>query len=245
MFRKAYFRIVNGKPVLVRPGYVRKRKTMMQDLTTTPAPSPSQAPMSPTQYQEVAQLDGAYAHFRSLVNELLTKEESGESSDSVESAIAEGWENFTAATLKIFGLDVDEIDMEKVEDKVEEKAEMSAHEALRAEFEAMKQERAQGMRLLQLERRADKLLADKLLTPAEKASLFVDGGDNAVAQFSQFSQSQGLSLDEYLNRVEFCLQWREKNGFVNAVFFSETLDEPAVADDGSLLREYRTRNNYE
>ncbi|NMG10712.1 hypothetical protein [Brasilonema sp. UFV-L1] len=254
--RKGYFRTVNGKPVFVRPGFsarriksVIKKDNIMKQVT--PVVLQDELATSP-EFEEVAKLDAAYVAFRKLVRSLLQQEEAGQASNIIESAIADGWEQFTADALKLFDLSIDDIDSEET---VENKTQMSAADnELRAEFAAMKQEQAMTKRIYQLERRADKLLAERVITPAERKSLFANLSveDDVVAVFSKFSESQGLSLADYLSRLEFCLDWREKNGSSGAaLFFTQIADDKigsydAQAEEASaFVQEYRSRNGYE
>ncbi len=257
--RRGYFRVVNGKPVFVRPGFsggrvglnfFKKRgdasmeqmtlEGIKQEFATSPG------------FEEVAQLDGAYVAFRKVVRSLLLEEESQQkSTEVIEASIADGWEEFTQKALKIFHLSLEGL---KVEEPCEsQSSEMSVDFQLRAEFARMKEEQETAKRILRLERYADRLLEQHVLTPVERKSLLfcAEIGDDVIAAFSQFSESQGLSLADYLNHVEFCLGWREKSGASGVwAFFSQMAEEPidvtTSGNEASLfVQEYRSRNGYE
>jgi transcriptional regulator with XRE-family HTH domain len=125
--------------------------------------------------------------------------------------------------------------------------------ALRAEFNAMKEEKEVATRLRQLEKWADDLYDRNYLTPAERNSLlrspkFQEDPDS-VAAFSQFCREVNSTPSEYLDRVEFCLNWKQQAGSSVEGLFGQYVTEP-MADNSETkeaqeyAKSYRLRHSY-
>lgn len=127
---------------------------------------------------------------------------------------------------------------------------------LKAEFSAIKTEREVGTRLRELEKIADNLQAQMILTPAERNSLLRSAefsqDQDSVAAFSQFCFGNGVNPHTYLDNVEFCLNWKMQTGPSGfSAYFSQESDEPIdlaqieTQESQNFLAEYRSRNSYQ
>lgn len=134
--------------------------------------------------------------------------------------------------------------------------EMNAEVAERAEFNSILVEREVGFRLRQLEKVADQLEEQNILTPAERNSLLRSANfskdEDSVAVFSQFCVDNGTDPNTYLDHVSFCLNWKAQAGPSNySAFFSqevvETID-PEAGDrqqNQEFVTDYRSRHGYQ
>ena len=127
--------------------------------------------------------------------------------------------------------------------------------ALRAEFNALKDQQEIGMLMRFLEKKADHLHANNLLTPAELKSLvrsdIFRNDPDSIAVFCQFCDENDVSPREYLSHVEFCLNWKEQSGPSNyGAFFNQLVSEPVdvsaveVEEAQGFAQDYRSRNGY-
>ncbi len=127
---------------------------------------------------------------------------------------------------------------------------------LRAEFNSIQTEREVGFRLRQLEKVADQLENQNILTPAERNSLLRSANFSqdvdSVAVFCQFCANTGVSPNTYLDNVEFCLNWKAQAGPSNySAFFSQETDEPIdisveeKQESKEFVTDYRSRYGYQ
>ncbi|ARV58068.1 hypothetical protein BZZ01_04945 [Nostocales cyanobacterium HT-58-2] len=138
-----------------------------------------------------------------------------------------------------------------------ETSEMSAEvEQLRAEFSVMQEQQEVGQRLRHLEKLGTNLLNENILTPAEHATLF--GSDafredpDSVSVFCEFCAANNTSPHNYLDNVEFCLNWKSQCGPSNyGAFFSEMVQESLevpeteVRQQQTFVSDYRSRHGYQ
>lgn len=137
-----------------------------------------------------------------------------------------------------------------------EPVEMNAVNDLRAEFNAIREREEVGTRMRYLEKLADGLLAQEILTPAEHSSLLRSDAfrqdPDSVALFSNFCYNNGTTPHDYLNCVEFCLNWKQQCGPSNySAFFNQMAVEPidttheVVQESQQFVQDYRSRHGYQ
>lgn len=141
--------------------------------------------------------------------------------------------------------------------EIDESVEMNADiQDIRAEFNSIQTEREVGFRLRQLEKIADQLEDQNILTPVERNSLlrsanFTQDVDS-VAVFCQFCANSGVSPNTYLDNVEFCLNWKAQAGPSNySAFFGHEVEESIDTSvhekekDQEFVVDYRSRHGYQ
>lgn len=138
-------------------------------------------------------------------------------------------------------------------DYSQEISEMSADQNdLRAEFEYYRERDEIGSWMRRLERVADELYGENILTPVERNALLRSDAfrndPDSVAVFCEFARNAGTSPQEYLANVEFCLNWKAQCGASNyGAFFNEMSAEQIVdvsAEEVEFVDDYRRRNPY-
>ena len=128
-------------------------------------------------------------------------------------------------------------------------------EELKAEFNAIQIQNEVGIRIRQLEKKADSLLNQNILTPAERNSLLRSDAfkedQDSVAVFCAFCANNETEPHSYLDNVEFCLNWKSQcdpSGY--GAFFNQMSDEsitenPQAKEDAAFVGNYVSRNGYQ
>ncbi|NJO63802.1 MAG: hypothetical protein HC836_38150 [Richelia sp. RM2_1_2] len=125
---------------------------------------------------------------------------------------------------------------------------------LRAEFNALQIQNEVGMRMRHLEKQADNLLNQNILTPAERDSLLrsdaFKNDPDSVAVFCSFCAANDTEPSSYLDKVEFCLNWKAQCGPSGyGAFFNQMseipIENPETVQDAQFVNSYRTRNGYQ